>query len=602
MKTYTSYNWALCSAVCLALLPACGWAAAPDALPSKTHTNGIAWGVMIGSLFGGLALFLFGMDQMTEGLKSAAGEGLKVLLAKLTTTPLKGALTGALVTAVIQSSSITTVLVVGFTSAGLMSLTQSISVVMGANVGTTLSAHIIAFKVSTAALPMIAFGFFMLFISKRDRIRQVGMLIMGLGLIFYGMHIMSEAMEPLRSWEPFLTAMERMENPFAALAIGAVFTALIQSSSATIGIVIVMAGQGFITLETGIALSLGANIGTCFTAVLASIGKTRDAKRVAVVHVMFNVAGVALWIYFIPYLAQIAAGISPIKGDLTGVARMAAETPRQIANANMLFKLVNVCLFLPFTVPIAKLATLILPEKVTPANEPQKLTQYISDESLILPAVAIQTVRLEVRHMGKIVVEMLDDMRAAVTERNKRRVQKVLARDDEVDAIHAELLEFLSRLREEKLTKAESQEMVDLLSAVTWAESAGDVIERALALAALNTIKEEIEPSPRVARLMLVLFANVKQSLLDAFDSVPTRDEELARRVTDRKRKINGILREILQLQSERFADGDPTHPGNIRVETELMEGLKSLYLLAKRIARLSIPPETATVPFKAGT
>ena len=262
------------------------------------------WGVMGMQLFGGLALFLFGMEQMADALKAVAGERMKNILAKLTANRFMGATTGAFVTAIIQSSSVTTVLVVGFITAGLMSMSQSVGVIMGADIGTTITAQIVAFKVTKAALLMVGVGFSMLFISKQDNIKQYGAMLMGLGLVFFGMSVMSDAMKPLRTFQPFLDLMIQMENPLIGILIAAAFTGLIQSSSATTGIVIVMASQGFITLPAGIALAFGANIGTCVTAMLASIGKPREAVRAALVHVMFNVAGVLIWVFFIDQLAS----------------------------------------------------------------------------------------------------------------------------------------------------------------------------------------------------------------------------------------------------------------------------------------------------------
>ncbi|MDH3900994.1 MAG: Na/Pi symporter, partial [Gammaproteobacteria bacterium] len=276
------------------------------------------------TLFGGLALFLFGMEQMADALKAVAGERMKIILAKLTTNRFMGAATGAFVTAIIQSSSVTTVLVVGFITAGLMSMAQSIGIIMGANIGTTITAQIVAFKVTKYALLMVAAGFGMLFFSKQEKIRQYGGMLMGLGLVFFGMSVMSEGMRPLRSYQPFLDLMTSMETPLIGILIAAGFTGLIQSSSATTGIVIVMATQGFITLQAGIALAFGANIGTCITAMLAAIGKPREAVRAAVVHVLFNVFGVLLWLGLISQLAEFVTWLSPSHPDLSGTDRLAA--------------------------------------------------------------------------------------------------------------------------------------------------------------------------------------------------------------------------------------------------------------------------------------
>ncbi|MDX1430597.1 MAG: Na/Pi cotransporter family protein, partial [Rhodothermales bacterium] len=316
-------------------------------------------------LLGGLALFLYGMDQLTGAMKSAAGAGLQRLLARLTRNRVKAALAGAVTTAVIQSSSVTTVLIVGFVSAGLMSLSQSIGVIMGANVGTTVTAQIIAFKVTAYALALIAIGFGMMFFKRHERIVQYGAMVMGLGLLFFGMDLMGDAARPLRSYEPFIAAMRQMDSRWFGILIGAGFTALIQSSSAATGVIIVLAAQGFISLEAGIALAFGANIGTCVTALLAAIGKPTEAVRAALVHVIFNVGGVLIWLWLIDELAQLVTWISPKSPELIGVDRLAAETPRQIANAHTVFNIANTLVFIWFVTPLAWIVRKMVPERDT---------------------------------------------------------------------------------------------------------------------------------------------------------------------------------------------------------------------------------------------
>ena len=291
---------------------------AHTAIAEEAASQDIDWFYLVMALLGGLAMFLYGMEQMSDGLQSAAGDKLKDVLAGLTRNRFLGAVTGAFVTAVLNSSSVTTVLVVGFISAGFMTLTQSVGIIMGANIGSTFTAQIVAFNVTQYALLLVALGFFMLFTAKTERIRHFGSMIMGLGLIFYGMGVMGEAMNPMRTYEPFLELMVKMENPLLGILVGAVFTGLVQSSAATTGIAIVMAAEGLISLPAGIALSFGANIGTCVTAILAAIGKPAEAVRAAVVHISFNIAGVVLWLMFIPQLAEFVAYISPSAPELAG--------------------------------------------------------------------------------------------------------------------------------------------------------------------------------------------------------------------------------------------------------------------------------------------
>ena len=295
------------------------------------------WSMIIG-LLGGLAIFLFGLNQLTDMLKSTAGVQMSDLLARTTSNRFKGVLAGGVTTAIIQSSSVTTVLTVGFVSAGLMSLQQSIGIIMGAEIGTTVTAQIIAFKITRYALLAVIVGFVLQFFFEDDRMKRYGTMVLGLGLVFYGMSMMGDATRPLRSYQPFVELLAQMDNRFLAVLLSAGFTGLVQSSSATTGVIIVLGGQGLISLEQGIALVLGANIGTCVTALLASIGKQRLGLRAASIHVTFNVLGVVMWFGFIDELAQLSRWLSPASTELSGVDRLAAEIPRQIANAHTIFQ------------------------------------------------------------------------------------------------------------------------------------------------------------------------------------------------------------------------------------------------------------------------
>jgi phosphate:Na+ symporter len=314
------------------------------------ETDSIKWTALIFGLLGGLAIFLIGMEMMTEALRLIVGGKARSFIERLTSNRFVGLLTGAGITAVVQSSSVTTVLVVGFISAGLMSFVESIPVILGSNIGTTITAQIIAFNVTTAALALVAGGFLATQIAKREKRRAQGAAVVGLGLVFFGMVVMGEAMSPLRTYEPFITAMESLDNLFLAILAGAIFTALVQSSSATTGIVIVLASQGLISLEAGVGLVMGANIGTSVTALLAAIGKPRDAQRAAVAHLVFNVMGVLIWL---PFLGLLVSWVESIGGG----------TPREVANAHTIFNVVNALIFLPFVTQFAALITRMVPDK-----------------------------------------------------------------------------------------------------------------------------------------------------------------------------------------------------------------------------------------------
>ena len=431
--------------------------AGPDA-------GAIDWFKLGMGLFGGLAMFLFGIEQMSEGLKAAAGETLKDVLARLTKNRFMGALAGAFVTAVLNSSSVTTVLVVGFISAGFMTLAQSVGVIMGANIGSTFTAQIVAFNVTQYALIMVALGFLLLFTGKAENTRHYGAMIMGLGLVFYGMGVMGDAMLPLRSYQPFLDLMVRMENPLLGILIGAIFTGLVQSSAATTGIAIVMASSGLITLPAGIALAFGSNIGTCVTAILAALGKPAEAVRAAVVHILFNVAGVLVWILFIPQLADFIVAISPESSQLSGKARMAADVPRQIANAHTVFNVANTLLFLGFTTFFARLAEKLVPERAPEAGVIIK-PEFLDEAALAAPSIALQQVRLELGRVGAITLGMLQDIGPALKDQDIKRLVDSTRRDDEVDILEAEILNYLGKIRSGQLTEQESSEFQGLMTA-----------------------------------------------------------------------------------------------------------------------------------------
>jgi len=560
------------------------------AVPDKQAIN---WFGLLMGLFGGLAMFLFGMEQMSEGLKAAAGDALKDVLARLTKNRVMGALTGAFVTAVLNSSSVTTVLVVGFISAGFMTLAQSIGVIMGANIGSTFTAQIVAFNVTQYALIMVAAGFFMLFAGKQEKIRHYGAMIMGLGLVFYGMGVMGEGMAPLRNYPPFIDLMARMENPLLGILVGAVFTGLVQSSAATTGIAIVMAAGGLITLPAGIALAFGANIGTCVTALLAAIGKPVDAVRAALVHIVFNVAGVLIWVLFIPQLADFVAAISPAAPELTGKARMAAEVPRQIANAHTVFNVANTLLFLAFTTTFARLVERLVPAKPEAAKVIVQ-PRYLDDEMIEIPAMALQRVRFEIGHVGEIITEMLSRLDAGFLGRDQRKFDAVMMMDDKVDVLNEAILAYLSKVRQQPLTDHQSVEFQRLMSATINLESLADVIESELVDLGREYLEQELRTSEMTRLLLREFAAQVMQAVSGAIRSICEKDETAAAGVIALKDDIRRLADEVLKRQSERIAVSEPQHLKLVQLEMELLENLRRIYTLAKRVAKDFVPEKIA--------
>ncbi len=552
---------------------------------AKSSTDDPDWFYMAMNLFGGLALFLFGMDQMSDALKAVAGKRMKTILSRLTTNRFMGAITGAFVTAIIQSSSVTTVLVVGFISAGLMSMAQSIGVIMGANIGTTITAQIVAFKVTKYAMLMISLGFGMLFVSKQEKIKEYGAMLMGLGLIFFGMHIMSEAMHPLREYQPFLDLMIEMENPFYGILIAAAFTALVQSSSATTGIVIVMASQGFITLPAGIALAFGANIGTCITAGIASIGKPHEAVRAAVVHVLFNVFGVLLWLGFIPYLANFVTSLSPSADGLTGIDKLAQETPRQIANAHTIFNIANTLIFIGFTGVFARLVEWMVPDRAL-KDKPSIAAKYIDSSLISTPSLALDQARMEIVHMSETVLKMLHDIGPAFIAAESKQLNAIARLDDDVNYLHREIITYLSEVGQGSISSREYQELSALLSIANDLEEIGDIVSTDLTNMGLKFSNKELQMSKKTQDRLADIYTLVQKSVSLCMDALKNQSQGVARDVIALKRDIKQLTEKASNKLEGRLRANEPNRLELYTLEISLIEKLWRIYYFSKRMAK----------------
>jgi len=549
--------------------------------------SALDYGAMAMGLAGGLALFLFGMRNLTESLSTVAGDRMKRVLGKLTTNRFTGAVAGALVTAVIQSSSITTVLVVGFVSAGLMSLSQSIGVILGANIGTTITAQIIAFKVTKYALAIIAVGFLTELVTKRPIFRHYGSMIVGLGLLFLGMEFMSEAMSPLRSYTPSLEIMQGMQNPLYGIVIGAVFTALVQSSSATTGIVIVLASQGLIPLEAGIALIFGSNIGTCVTALLSSIGKPREALQTALVHVIFNFAGVMLWVLFIPQFADLVRGFSPASEHLEGLARLAADAPRQIANAHTLFNVGNALIFIWFAPWMGTLAVKLIPEKADERDRHR--AAHLDPYYLETPPAALDQVKLELERLGQIGVSMARQGLPTAVKGPEPMLASLEDMDDDVDALHGQILAFLAKLSERDLSDRQPDTILDYISVANYIENLGDVVESGFVQDGRTRIAQDIRVSPETGRRLEKLHADACTAIEAAVGLISKPDSEAARGIIQSKEELDEQVAAIRAHLARRMASDEPLRIETFRLETNLLENTKTIHALARRIARATL-------------
>ena len=574
--------------MCFFLLITPSGASAADA----SAKDEISWFFLAIGLLGGLSLFLYGMERMSDALKEVAGEKMKDILGMLSNNRIMGMITGAIVTAVIQSSSVTTVMLVGFVTANLMSLSQTIGIIMGSNIGTTITAQIVAFKVTKYALLLMAVGFGMLFASKREKIQQYGYMIMGLGMIFFGMGVMSDAMRPLRAYQPFLDLMTQMSNPVWGILVAALFTALIQSSSATTGVIIVLAMQGLISLPAGIALSFGANIGTCVTAFLASIGKPREAVRVSMVHVLFNVMGVLIFLPFIGPFAKFVVSISPSPPEgLTGLQATAAVLPRQVANAHTCFNLTCALLFLPLVSQMARFVFWLVPDKPLPEIE-EIQPKYLNDMLMHTPSLALDAVRHEIKRMGKRVDIMNTAIMPAVLTGNRGSLQAVREMDEEVDVLYKHIVNYLARVSKLKLNEYQTQEMLKLMGAVNDLEHIGDVIEVNLVGLGEQRIKKEFNISDATRKVINTLHVVVSDALKATVRAVVEEDKDYAMRVLSMNADMKRLALEADLHQAQRLVSEDSGKFAAYSVEIEIIEKLKRIYYHAKRMAKTVVASE----------
>lgn len=542
------------------------------------------------NLLGGLALFLFGMNFMTEGLKVIAGDGLKTILKKMTVNRFAGVFSGILITAATQSSSVTTVLLVGFASAGLLTFVQSIGVILGANIGSTLTTQIIAFNIIHYAMYLIVAGFGLWFLSNRPKWKHAGGIVFGTGLVFFGMGFMGEATGPLRSWQPFIDMLSKMDNPVLGILAGLIFTAIIQSSAATTGLVIVLAAQGSITLEAGIAVALGANIGTCITAALAAIGKPTEALRIAVVHVLLKVFGVLIWIALIPVLADWVRRISPTFPNLTDAERMARETPRQIANAHTLFNIANTCLFIWFVNPLAKLV-----EKLVPARRKEKpaiiIPDYIHPMYLKTPTIALMQTRLEIIRMGNIVLDMFEQFQKAITNKQSSLLKQIEHQDDDVDELYLQIVKYIGKIGQENLTELQTQAGQDMLTITNYIENLGDLFETNLVKLGLEIQQKQYEDKQIFHNLITQLCSvNMKafETVLQALDESDTDiSREKALGIIDLKKEIDDISDKAIQEAGLHLIRQHNQDLDEYKIESELAAQFKRVYYLIKRIAKI---------------
>jgi phosphate:Na+ symporter len=511
-------------------------------------------GAILSGLLGGIALFLYGMDRMTGSLNSVAGARMQKLLASATSSPIRGALTGAGLTAILQSSSLTTVLCVGFISAGLMNLRQAVGVIIGANVGTTVTAQIIALDVAHIALPMITVGVALRFLAKTGWQKHLGSVILGVGLVFYGMELMASATAPLRTFAPFVDFMRSFSHPWVGILAGACFTALVQSSSATTGLVIVLGSQSIISLEAAIALVIGANVGSCVTAGVAASGRGAQARQAAAVHVLFNVVGALVWWILIQPLAHLTVYLS------------GPDVARQIANAHTIFNVSNAAVALGLTGQLARLVERIIPvSKPTGASlEPL----YLDPAYLAVPSMALERVKLELIHLGTRSLEAF---------RRVGQDESVLDQLPALTRIQDAIVDYLRHISREEMTPFQSHRFQSALVIADALESVGTAVTELL------EFERGLGEKPFLTELK-DFHEMVAKSLEQAVASI--ENPELAEVVRDRKSEVRACRDESLGIASEHLLSDRPGVAERYRHRAGVIDEIRRVYYLACRICR----------------
>lgn len=533
------------------------------------------WTTITIGLLGGLGLFLYGMEKMSDALNQLAGDGMKRVLTTLAGDRVRGLITGTIFTAVTQSSSVTTVMCVSFVAAGLMSFPQSMGLILGANIGTTITAQLVAFKVTKYSMFLVAGGVLLQMISKGDKTKQWGRVVLGLGLLFVGMNTMGDAMKPLRTYEPFIELMQQMANPLLGMLVSAIFTALVQSSSATMGVVIALATQQLISFPAGLALILGANVGTCVTAGLSVIGRSTEAKRVAGAHVFFNLGGALL---VLPFLGLIANAIGPENVE-------SANLTRAIANAHTFFNIGMAILFLPFLTFIANILIKIIPQEKVEAKAGVYVTA-LEPDLLNAPSLAMSAVTKEVEQLGKLVLMAYRDSLPTLLSDDSKKLKVLKSSDDEIDRMHNELIEYLTELGRKPLSSEQQDEQMRLVKMADELEHIGDVLETNISRLIEQKQESKVNFDAESTKLLSEYHAMTLDALEKTVVALDSEKGQSAETVIGMKKKLKAYAEKAHSQEAKRLEKMEGGGLLVYRLEVDMIEKMEQVFRHSRRLAR----------------
>ena len=504
---------------------------------------------VIVSLMGGLGLFLLGMKQMSDGLEKAAGAKMSSILEAVTTNRLLGTLVGILFCAVIQSSSATTVMVVSFVNAGMMTLYQAAGVIMGANIGTTVTSQLVSFNLSAYAPVFLFIGVILTQFVKNDRVKKIGEVILGFGVLFMGLSVMSGSMSNLKDSPQVANLLGGLTNPFLGVVMGTIITAIIQSSSVTVSIVLLMAQQGLLELPICFYIILGCNIGACMSAMLASLSGKKDAKRAALIHLFFNIIGTVI-IYLV---LTVAGGLV-----LEIIMKISGGNPgRCVANAHTLFKICQVIVLLPFTTWIVKLTYLAVPGEETTGDSKYQLF-YIGKTAMFSPTTAVIEAVMELEHMGALAYENLNRGLNALIELDQAKIDKVYEVEKQINFMNHAITDYLVKIGQMTLPIDDSRSIGALFHVVNDIERIGDHAEN-LADSARNRIADNIAFSGAGLEELKAISEKVNTILQYSIDMFAHNTKHHMQDIIDLENEIDEMERQFQKNHVERLTKNECT-------------------------------------------
>ncbi|WP_339146904.1 MULTISPECIES: Na/Pi cotransporter family protein [unclassified Sutcliffiella] len=539
---------------------------------------------LIFEFFGGLGIFLFGIKYMGDGLQKSAGDKLRDILDRFTTNPFMGVLAGILVTILIQSSSGTTALTVGLVSAGFMSLRQAIGVIMGANVGTTVTAFIIGIKIDEYALPIIALGAVLLFFFKNQKIQYFGQIVFGFGALFYGLKTMGDGLKPLREVQAFIDLTVSMsDNPILGVVVGTVFTVLVQSSSATIGILQELYGQGAINLDAALPVLFGDNIGTTITAVLAAIGASVAARRAALSHVIFNLVGTTIVLLLLIPFEQFVLFLQ---------SSLNLNPHMTIAFAHGSFNIANVIIQFPFIGLLALIATKIIPgDDAIVEYKAKHLDPIFIEQS---PSLALGQAKEEVLRMGEFSVVGLESTHNYLKTGTSKYSEQAYSLEDAINNLDRKITDYLVKLSSASLSDSESEEHSTLMDTVRDIERIGDHFENIVELVDYQ-IRNKVELTDKAEKDLEEMFTLTQSTVKEAIEALRTNNKDLANDVRLKEDQIDKMERSLRKKHILRMNEGLCTGQAGI-VFVDIISNLERIGDHAVNIAEAVLGEEHETL------